>query len=394
MNNMTQYFQNSKIIKAQDGSIINPRLYSSRMYNDYIRQHGTEFGGSNSYVPGFFVYQDTQTGKLKFYKNPYPYRVEHSGTTSKIYDKSGKNVIDVLPYGSIREVTPKQDGHGYTDQYGRYIPALPDLKSKRYWELDPKLIKRGNVKKHQSGGRTQYEIGSLPWFGREVKNLFRAIIEGRKPSDYDPRTQTFRGDGVKLQGGNFGGGGTMKPQEDEYDNNPIDFTNIHIDEESLNPYGKFTFGLPESYDKWYKGKSESQDITQESRYKIAKTIYNQLQAAISKYYPKYSPNQRDNLADYMTRHYVKENGWTVVNYAYGGYGKARNADDWVKGMQKMYPNSMAANNFNAYVEGLKKNINGQMYNSEKPNYYTDLLNSYGGDTVRVGKYLKHIRSIK
>lgn len=190
-------------------------------------------------------------------------------------------------------------------------------------------------------------------------------------------------------------GGTMRPQEeDKYDNNPIDFVNIHIDEESLNPYGKFTFGLPESYDKWYKGKSESQDITQESRYKIAKTIYNQLQAAISKYYPKYSPNQRDNLADYMTRHYVKENGWTVVNYAYGGYGKARNADDWVKGMQKMYPNSMAANNFNAYVEGLKKNINGQMYNSEKPNYYTDLLNSYGGDTVRVGKYLKHIRSIK
>lgn len=119
----------------------------------------------------------------------------------------GKNVIDVLPYGSIREVAPKQDGHGYTDQYGRYIPALPDLKSKRYWELDPKLIKRGNVKKHQSGGRTQYEIGSLPWFGREVKNLFRGIIEGRKPSDYDPRTQTFRGDGVKLQGGNFGGGG-------------------------------------------------------------------------------------------------------------------------------------------------------------------------------------------
>ena len=51
------------------------------------------------------------------------------------------------------------------------------------------------------------KVGSLPWWGREIKNLFRGIIENRKPSEYDPTTQTFKGDDAELKGGSFGGSG-------------------------------------------------------------------------------------------------------------------------------------------------------------------------------------------
>lgn len=52
-----------------------------------------------------------------------------------------------------------------------------------------------------------HKVGSLPWWGREIKNLFRSIKENRKPSEYDPTTQTFKGDGAELKGGSFGGSG-------------------------------------------------------------------------------------------------------------------------------------------------------------------------------------------
>ena len=51
------------------------------------------------------------------------------------------------------------------------------------------------------------KVGSLPWWSREIKNLFRGIIENHKPSEYDSTTQTFKGDGVELKDGSFGGSG-------------------------------------------------------------------------------------------------------------------------------------------------------------------------------------------
>jgi len=68
------------------------------------------------------------------------------------------------------------------------------------------------------------------------------------------------------------------------DNEQPDFTNMYIDEESLNPYGDYTFGLqPQS--KWYVGKKGSSDTKWEHDLNTVTTIYKELQAAIQKYYP-------------------------------------------------------------------------------------------------------------
>lgn len=211
------------IQKFQNGRVVNPKLYNPELYKQYVAKNGyaTHFGGSNTYVPGFYVYYDEGSRKLIFHQNPYPYKVEHSnseyGGTSFIYDKSGQNIIDVVPYGSIREVAPKQTLEGYTDKYGRYVPAKQDMKSKRYWEIDPNRVMKDpldynrigkkRVIKKQYGGNTPRQSGSLSWWGREFKNLFRGIVENRKPSEYDSTTQTFKGDGAELKGGNFGGSG-------------------------------------------------------------------------------------------------------------------------------------------------------------------------------------------
>jgi len=47
----------------------------------------------------------------------------------------------------------------------------------------------------------------------------------------------------------------------------------------------------------------------------------------------------------MSRHYVKENGWVIVNKSVGGYGKVRSCDEWVKGMKNTFPNAMKATTY-------------------------------------------------
>lgn len=208
------------IQKFQYGKAVNPKLYDTNQYKQYIKEHGSDFvNGFNSYVPGFYVYYNNAEDRLKFYRNPYPYKVEHSaGSYSKLYDKTGTKVIDIVPYGSVVEITPEQSLDAYTDKYGRYVPAKPDMKSKRFWEIDKNKVRRYNKKKYGGtlqpyvqrfkGGKVISNITEgLAWWGREFKNLFRGITENRKPSEYNSTTQTFKGDGAELKGGNFGGSG-------------------------------------------------------------------------------------------------------------------------------------------------------------------------------------------
>lgn len=106
-------------------------------------------------------------------------------------------------------------------------------------------------------GRKIYKIGSLPWWGKEIKNLFRGIEENRKPSEYNPATQTFKGDEAELKGGSFGGSGggaswststrKSKPKK------PLDIPIVDIQTETFNnaftearQQGKKTF--------WFNGK--------------------------------------------------------------------------------------------------------------------------------------------
>lgn len=187
-------------------------------------------------------------------------------------------------------------------------------------------------------------------------------------------------------------GGVMTSIQPDFNDAQTDFNNIHIDEESLNPYGSYTFGLrPQT--EWYAGNKGGGNAKWDHDLNTVSTIYKQLQTAIQKYYPKYNQNQVDNLADYMTRHYVKENGWNIVHYAVGGYGTVRTVDEWVNKMKPTYPNAMRATNYNEYVEGLKSNYQGNKYNSANPNYYKEMTRDFGPNT-RVDRMLKQIRGIK
>ena len=95
----------------------------------------------------------------------------------------------------------------------------------------------------------------------------------------------------------------------------------------------------------------------------------------------------------MTRHYVKENGWSIVHRAVGGYGNVKTVDEWVKRMKPTYPKAMKATNYNDYVEGLKANYQGNKYNSVNPNYYREMTRDFGPNT-RVDKMLRQVRGIK
>lgn len=267
-------------------------------------------------------------------------------------------------------------------------------------EGQPQYFKNGrkiHIKESQKGSFTRYCGGNV---------TSECIARGK--ASPDPRIRkkaTFAANARKWKhsdGGiiNYFKGGNKFNSEDTYSNNTEEQDDVfnpytaEIDSNIFNPYSNVKLGLPDTYNsKWYVGDKGDQDITQSNRYKTVKTIYDQLQQAIRKYYPEYSNDQVNNLADFMSRHYVKENGWIIVNKSVGGYGKVRSCDEWVKGMKSTYPNAMKATTYKQYVEGLKSNYQGNKYNSVNPNYFNELYNQFGNNT-RVDKVLKHIRGIK
>lgn len=254
-----------------------------------------------------------------------------------------------------------------------------------------------HIKESQKGSFTRYCGGNV---------TSECIARGK--ASPDPRIRkkaTFAANARKWKhsdGGsiNYFKGGNKINSADTYSNNTEEQDDVfnpytaEIDSNIFNPYSNVKLGLPDTYNsKWYVGDKGDQDITQSNRYKTVKTIYDQLQQAIRKYYPEYSNDQVSNLADFMSRHYVKENGWAIVNKSVGGYGKVRSCDEWVKGMKNTFPNAMKATTYKQYVEGLKSNYQGNKYNSVNPNYFNELYNQFGNNT-RVDKVLKHIRGIK
>ena len=183
-------------------------------------------------------------------------------------------------------------------------------------------------------------------------------------------------------------------EQQKYSDDVFDPYTAKVNPDVFNPYSNVKFGLSSTYDsKFYVGDKGEQDITKLNGYNTVKTIYNQLQEAIKKYYPEYNDEQVNNLADFMSRHYVKENGWVLTNKSVGGYGKVRSCDEWVKGMKKTFPNAMKATTYRQYVDGLKANYQGNKYNSVNPNYFNELYKQFGTNT-RVDRVLKHIRGIK
>ena len=235
--------------------------------------------------------------------------------------------------------------------------------------------KKIHIKESQKGSFTRYCGGNV---------TSECIARGKASPDPRIRKKATFADNVRKWKHQWGG--TINTQSNE---EFIDWSNIYVNPDDLKPYNKFYFGL--SDDKWYVGKK----ATDEDKYlNVVKTIYGQLQSSIKQAYPNYSQQQIDNLADYMTRHYIKENGWTITNKLVGGYGKATSVQQWVNGMKKMYPNAMNAKTYQEYVNGLKANIQGNKYNSVNPNYYDELFRQFGGDKVKVGRLLKQVRDIK
>lgn len=284
------------------------------------------------------------------------------------------------------------------DRLKSFIKHAQEMNTLREGQLQ--YFKNGrkiHIKESQKGSFTRYCGGNV---------TSECIARGK--ASPDPRIRkkaTFAANARKWKhsdGGsiNYFKGGNKINSADTYSNNTEEQDDVfnpytaEIDSNIFNPYSNVKLGLPDTYNsKWYVGDKGDQDITQSNRYKTVKTIYDQLQQAIRKYYPEYSNDQVSNLADFMSRHYVKENGWAIVNKSVGGYGKVRSCDEWVKGMKNTFPNAMKATTYKQYVEGLKSNYQGNKYNSVNPNYFNELYNQFGNNT-RVDKVLKHIRGIK
>ena len=268
------------------------------------------------------------------------------------------------------------------------IAYNPDMDSKdayyakRGGNLDYfKNGKKIHIKESQKGSFTKYCGGNV---------TSECIARGK--ASPDPRIRkkaTFAANARKWK--HQWGGMLHKPEieDEQIEYGPEYWANIQIDPDSLNPYGAYKFGLPAYNDKWYVG-----DKAGNSQLTFVNNLYNELQGNIRTAYPEYSNRQVDNLADFMVRHYIKENGWRKVNKLVGGYGKATSTQQWINGMKKMYPNAMKANTFEQYINGLKANIQGNKYNSVNPNYFNELLNQFGGNKVRIGRYLKQIRDTK
>lgn len=265
----------------------------------------------------------------------------------------------------------------------------------------PNVTVSEKTKKHKEGGNMQYfKNGKKIHIKESQKGSFTRYCGGNVTSECiargkaspDPRIRkkaTFADNARKWKHQQGGMLHKSEVEDESTEYGPEYWANIKIDPDSLNPYGTYKFGLPSYNDKWYVG-----DKAGDSQLTFVNNLYNELQSNIRTAYPEYSSSQIDNLADFMVRHYIKENGWRKVNRLVGGYGKATSTQQWINGMKKMYPNAMKANTFEQYVNGLKSNIQGNKYNSVNPNYFNELYKQFGGDKVRIGRYLKQIKDTK
>ena len=248
-----------------------------------------------------------------------------------------------------------------------------------------------HIKESQKGSFTRYCGGNV---------TSECIARGKASPDPRIRKKATFADNARKWKHQYGGSLNYE-QNDVYDedDNRIDYRNIAVDKEIFNPYGRFAFGLDDDYepDKWYVGNKGSGDPVWNNHVDIVKAVYQQLQTAIRNTYNNYSAAQVNQLADWMTRHYIGENGWTPMNKVknFGGFSGAKTIAGWVTGMKEWYPKSMSATNFRGYIEGLKSNKNGQRYNSVQPgdSYYNNLFKNFGPGT-RVDRILKQINGTK
>ena len=292
---------------------------------------------------------------------------------------SNDEIIDILNYVAQNE---NQNNNSKSILYAKNGTNIT-----QYFKNGKKI----HIKESQKGSFTRYCGGNV---------TSECIARGK--ASPDPRIRkkaTFAANARKWK--HQYGGSLNYGQNDIYDEDDdrIDYRNIAVDKEIFNPYGRFAFGLDDEYepDKWYVGNKGGGDQVWNNHVNIVKTVYQQLQTAIRNTYNNYSDAQVNQLADWMTRHYIGENGWTPMNKVknFGGFSGARTIAGWVTGMKEWYPKSMSATNFRGYIEGLKSNKNGQRYNSVQPgnSYYNNLFRDFGPGT-RVDKILKQINGTK
>ena len=140
-------------------------------YDNMVKRYGyaNQFGGNRHHRPGYYsekVRNSDGSSSIVSYPYVYPYRMENRGSDIMLYDRSGNNIIDVLPAGAVIS-------KGTNDVINR-------LNSR------PVTIPRG--------------IGIVPVDNTYVRHGRR--IRRRPMPGIPPRPSNFIG-----RGGNFGGGG-------------------------------------------------------------------------------------------------------------------------------------------------------------------------------------------
>ena len=390
----------------------NPVRFYDRVYLDDLYGADDNFEKKSIWLPNVTVSGKTKKhmkgGIMQYFKdgkNINRNNTQNNSTKKQNNLKNNRIKIDVPNPAPVDNTRWQPSTHvnyeKYKEQQGlqgllNYFENNPPSSITPFWHHDKKkkwyegffdwidYFKNGkkiHIKESQKGSFTKYCGGNV---------TSECIARGKASPDPRIRKKATFADNARKWKHQWGGMLHKPEVEDEStEYGPEYWANIKIDPDSLNPYGAYKFGLPAYNDKWYVG-----DKAGDSQLTFVNNLYNELQSNIRTAYPEYSSSQIDNLADFMVRHYVKENGWRKVNRLVGGYGKATSTQQWINGMKKMYPNAMKANTFEQYVNGLKANIQGNKYNSVNPNYFNELYKQFGGDKVRIGRYLKQIRDTK
>lgn len=109
----------------------------------------------------------------------------------------------------------------------------------------PNVIVRGKTKKHKEGGNMQYFKGGKKIHIKESqKGSFTKYCGGNVTSECIARGKASPDPKIRKKATFAANARKWKHQ----DGGTIDYKNINVDEEALNPYGKFTFNTDKSYD--------------------------------------------------------------------------------------------------------------------------------------------------
>lgn len=102
MSKRRRYLENTR------GVNVSPAIIDSDTvrYDNMVRRYGyaNQFGGNRQHRAGYYsqkVRNSDGSSSIVSYPYVYPYKMEDDGSSIMLYDRSGNNVIDVLPSGAV-----------------------------------------------------------------------------------------------------------------------------------------------------------------------------------------------------------------------------------------------------------------------------------------------------